>query len=62
MIGVLLGGKKYSRIKYLIVLLIVVGVAMFLYKEGHHKEPDNQFRFLDILGYGELLVVSVVFR
>ena len=53
-IGTLLGGKRYSRTKFLIVLLIVVGVAMFLYKEGHSQSEGNHFNF----GYGEMLVVS----
>jgi len=58
-IAMLVGGKRYSYIKYLIVLLIVGGVSLFLYKEGHQASADpDQYRFLGTLGLGELLVVS----
>lgn len=54
----LVGGKRYASIKYLIVLLIVGGVSLFLYKEGGQSTVDSgQYRFLDTLGLGELLVV-----
>ena len=32
-LGALLANKKYPLIKYLCVLLIVIGVALFLYKD-----------------------------
>lgn len=33
-LGVLLGRKRYPLLKYLFILLIVVGVALFMYKDG----------------------------
>lgn len=49
-LGVLLGRKSYSTQKYLFVLLIVIGVIMFMYKEGQvNKNSENT-------GLGELLL------
>merc|ERR1719370_1271540 len=31
-LGVLVGGKKYPTLKYLFILMIVAGVALFMYK------------------------------
>ena len=59
--GVLVGHRSYPLIKYLIVLLIVAGVALFLYKDGgasRHGNSDEQWRLFHIVGIGELLVVS----
>ena len=59
--GVLVGHRSYPLIKYLIVLLIVAGVALFLYKDGgasRHGNNDEQWRLFHIVGIGELLVVS----
>ena len=59
--GVLVGHRSYPLIKYLIVLLIVAGVALFLYKDGgasRHSNSDEQWRLFHIVGIGELLVVS----
>ena len=59
--GVLVGHRSYPLIKYLIVLLIVAGVALFLYKDGgasRHGNSDDQWRLFHIVGIGELLVVS----
>jgi UDP-galactose transporter B1 len=50
-LGVLLGKKNYPLRKYLFVLLIVVGVAMFMYKDGKSSEGNSQ------LGFGEFLLV-----
>lgn len=50
-LGVLLGRKSYTLKKYLFVLLIVIGVALFMYKEGKvNKSAENA-------GLGELLLV-----
>ena len=61
--GVLLGRKHYPAIKYLIVLLIVVGVAVFLYRSGNNREAAtteaHTWRLFNFLGLGELLVVSL---
>ena len=33
-LGVLVGGKKYPTLKYLFILMIVAGVALFMYKDS----------------------------
>ena len=33
-LGVLIGRKSYPLLKYLFVLLIVIGVSLFMYKDG----------------------------
>ena len=40
-LGVLLGRKSYPLRKYLFVLLIVAGVAMFMYKDGKVTTKDS---------------------
>ena len=57
--GVLLGHRSYPLRKYLIVLLIVVGVALFLYQDNGVNQQDNgkQWRLFHFVGIGELLVV-----
>lgn len=45
--------KKYPPAKYLCVLLIVAGVALFLYKPKKGAGSDDH-----VFGYGELLLVS----
>ena len=61
-LGVLLARKRYSVVKYVIVLLIVVGVAVFLYKDKPQPIlPDiHQFKLFDTIGIGELLVVRAM--
>lgn len=39
--GVLLAHKRYTVQKYLFVLMIVVGVIMFIYKDGKAKDGDG---------------------
>ncbi|KIH46329.1 UAA transporter family protein [Ancylostoma duodenale] len=48
--GVLFAGKKYSWRKYIFILMIVVGVAMFLYKD---KKTTTEKQ----IGIGELLLL-----
>ena len=62
-LGVLLGKKHYPPMKYLIVLLIVVGVAVFLYRDDKKEEPSgvHSWRLFHFLGLGELLVVGCPF-
>ena len=36
-LGVLIGRKKYPLLKYLFILMIVAGVAMFMYKDSGKK-------------------------
>lgn len=56
--GVTLGHRRYPVIKYLIVLLIVVGVALFLYKDkGGRSQTEDQTKLFNILGIGEFLLV-----
>jgi UDP-galactose transporter B1 len=57
-LGVVLGGKHYPAMKYLIVLLIVVGVAVFLYRDDSQKATNevHSWRLFHFLGLGELLV------
>lgn len=53
-LGVTLLKKRYPLVKYLCVLLIVGGVALFLYK------PNNSSAVADdhVFGFGEILLVS----
>lgn len=53
LLGVTLLRKKYPPAKYLCVLLIVAGVALFLYKPKKGAGSDDH-----VFGYGELLLVS----
>ena len=50
--GVLFSRKRYALRKYLFVLLIVIGVAVFMYKDDVVKEPAGTE------GLGEVLLVS----
>lgn len=52
-LGVLLGRKSYSWIRYACVTTIVVGVVMFMYKESKTPLGANDSR----TGLGELLLV-----
>lgn len=40
-LGVLLGRKSYPLKKYLFVLLVVVGVALFMFKDGKSKSSQS---------------------
>lgn len=52
-LGILLARKRYPALKFLYVLLIVIGVAMFLYKDQNASgKPAVLF------GIGEMLLVS----
>ena len=54
-LGVLLGRKSYSLLKYMLVMMIVIGVGVFMYKDNGTggKAADAA-----IIGTGELLLVS----
>ncbi|CAH0703723.1 unnamed protein product [Spodoptera exigua] len=52
-LGVLVGHKSYPMKKYLFVLLIVIGVVMFMYKDQVKKTVDEPSSF----GIGELLLL-----
>lgn len=52
LLGVLLGRKSYPLRKYLFVLLVVIGVALFMFKDGKvSKGSDSN------VGFGEFLLV-----
>lgn len=58
LLGVLIGRKRYPLLKYMIVLFIVVGVALFLYDDNTSLPTDEHTpRLFHVLGIGELLVV-----
>ena len=40
-LGVLIGRKRYPALKYLFILLIVAGVAMFMYKDDKAKTAKS---------------------
>lgn len=40
-LGVLLGRKSYPLKKYLFVLLVVIGVALFMFKDGKSKSSQS---------------------
>lgn len=53
-LGVILARKRYSLQKYLFVLMIVLGVALFMYKPRHDaKVLDGDHTF----GWGEILLL-----
>ena len=53
-LGVLVGKKKYPLLKYLFTLMIVIGVAMFMYKDKAAKASSGSDT---LLGIGELLLI-----
>ena len=57
----MIGHRSYPLIKYFIVIMIVAGVIMFNYKDGSGRSnSDEQYKLLDLIGAGEVLVVSHV--
>lgn len=52
-LGVLLGNKVYPLRKYLFVLLIVLGVILFMYKDGGIVKKQSETQ----AGFGELLLL-----
>jgi len=53
-LGVLVGRKRYPLLKYLFILMIVMGVALFMYKDKAAKATDDGG---SIIGVGELLLL-----
>ncbi|XP_038077782.1 solute carrier family 35 member B1-like [Patiria miniata] len=53
LLGVLLARKRYPLVKYLCVLLIVIGVAIFVYKDSKASSSVTESFF----GYGEMLLI-----
>ena len=56
-LGVLLARKSYPLMKYLCVLLIVIGVALFMYKDQNHSTKADHSG----IGVGEVLLVGALF-
>lgn len=53
-LGIIFARKRYPWAKFLFVLMIVLGVAMFLYKDsGQSKKSDSD----SLIGMGEILLV-----
>ena len=53
-LGVLVGRKSYPLLKYLFILMIVAGVAMFMYKDGSKKGAQGGE---GLIGVGEILLL-----
>ena len=53
-LGVLVGRKRYPLLKYLFILMIVAGVAMFMYKDGSKKGGQGGE---GLIGVGEVLLL-----
>ncbi|XP_029841369.3 solute carrier family 35 member B1 isoform X1 [Ixodes scapularis] len=51
-LGVLIGGKRYSLSKYLSILVVVLGVGLFIYKDKKASQTTQS-----ITGTGELLLL-----
>ena len=49
-LGVLIGRKRYPILKYLFVVLIVIGVALFMYKDGKTTGKSEES---GVIGIGE---------
>ncbi|KAK8756406.1 hypothetical protein V5799_000891 [Amblyomma americanum] len=56
-LGVLVGGKRYALSKYLSIFVVVLGVALFIYKDG---KASAQTSSQGVLGKGELLLVCSI--
>jgi UDP-galactose transporter B1 len=60
LLGVLVARKRYPLIKYVYVLLIVLGVVLFMYKKP--KETKKMTETGGIIGIGEFLLVCKLKR
>ncbi|KAL8569821.1 hypothetical protein ACOMHN_006547 [Nucella lapillus] len=57
-LGVLVAGKRYPVAKYLFVLMIVLGVALFMYKDQKPPSPSStQPEPHHVVGTGEILLL-----
>lgn len=54
-LGVLLARKRYPFLKYICTLMIVAGVALFMYKDKGSKVEISDRQ--SIIGYGEILLM-----
>ena len=53
-LGVLIGRKKYPLLKYLFVIMIVIGVVLFMYK---HEQTKRDLEDEGLVGIGEILLL-----
>jgi len=53
-LGVLVGKKKYPLLKYLFIVMIVMGVALFMYKDKGAKSSGSSNA---LIGIGEILLL-----
>jgi len=58
LLGVLLGRKSYPLRKYLFVLMIVLGIIVFMYKDNNKSSLDTS---TSLFGFGELLLLLSLF-
>merc|ERR1719474_1594932 len=56
-LGVLVGKKSYPMLKYLFILMIVVGVAIFMYKDKVGTDKSTLSTEEGLFGVGELLLI-----
>ncbi|CAB4063822.1 SLC35B1 [Lepeophtheirus salmonis] len=54
-LGVLIGGKRYPLKKYFFILLVVIGIVLFMYKDQGKASSEKDDAFS--LGIGELLLI-----
>lgn len=54
-LGVILAHKRYTWYKYMFVLMITLGVALFMYKPSERKGGSHSDDH--VIGFGELLLV-----
>ena len=56
-LGILLAKKRYPAAKFLFILMIVIGVSLFLYKDQQKSTVADD---KPIIGIGELLLVCTI--
>lgn len=56
-LGIVFARKRYPHAKFLFILMIVIGVAMFLYKDSAASAKGGE---TSMFGVGELLLVGTV--
>jgi len=60
-LGVLFAHKRYPLAKYLCILMIVLGVAGFMYKDKDDGTPADDKEHFFYFGLGEIMLVSIFF-
>ena len=56
-LGIILAKKRYPAAKFLFILMIVIGVSLFLYKDQQKSTVADD---KPLIGIGEILLVSTV--